>query len=108
MSQLLDKATLRYDTASLQKRVEAAMATAAYNVLNEADTTANHTARMAWAVKALFSRSALVAERERLMWFVALNPTVLSQGEAVEDDTIQWIINSAIDPILTKISGASA
>lgn len=102
MTTLESLAQLRYRSASLPARVEAAMATAAFNIYHEDTSTPNHSDRVKWAQKALVNPSVLSQQRERLMWLVVLNPTIAADGEGCSDSDLQFVVNSYIDIVLIK------
>ena len=104
---LINEALLARDM-DFRLRVEAAMARAAQDVMHEADTTANHTARLAMAhrffgVEGDARESVLTAMVRR----VCTNATVMAtatQGEAVDeaavpDSDIQFVVNSEWDTV---------
>lgn len=93
MATLLDLYDLRYNEA-MKKRVTAAIAKAAQDVLAEDDQTANHTNRVIWANDALKDAQLMT---EKIMWRVLGNATIAANGEASTDNDIQFVVNSLID-----------
>lgn len=84
---------LRFGGA-IADRVIVAVATAAQQVLAEAPSTVNHTARVAWAKLAL-KDAALMADE--MMWGVVGNPTIQNLAAGSTDNDIQFVVNSLID-----------
>lgn len=91
---LIDKYNLRHGSAVLRNRIAAACATAALDVLYEADTTPNYTQRRGWAISALTDASGMA---ERMMWAVIADATIATKGEAATDAEIQNAVNGRID-----------
>jgi len=93
---LIDTYNLRYNSATLQSKVVAAVAKAAMDILNEDPATANHADRVTWAAEAL-SHTKTVAEK--FMWGVVSNASIAAAGEDATDNDIQFVVNSLIDTI---------
>ena len=83
----------------MKMRVAAAIANAAEDIENENPGTPNHEARLAWAVEILGGDAMI--EADKIMWRVALNPTIAAAGEEnATDNDIQFVVNSLLDILI--------
>jgi len=89
----LELYALRYSD-ELKKRVTAAVAIAAQQVLAEDSGTANHANRVIWANEALTDAQLMT---EKIMWRVLGNATIAASGLASTDGDLQFVVNSLID-----------
>jgi len=101
MAILTDAYNLIYDAkySTLRARVIAAVANAAYGVLNEPSSTPNYVKRLAWAKETLTTPEALKAAGERLYFGTVIDPAVqdAALADTVKDADIQAAINARIN-----------
>lgn len=95
---------IRHGRADIRNRVICALAIAANDVINEAEETPNHAARILWA-KAVINDSGRWIDL--FMWAVALNSTIntaIEAEQAVSDGDIQFVVNGNIDKAIALVS----
>ena len=78
----------------LQHRAMVAVATAAVAVLNEAGSTPNHAARLAWASKALADPPGMA---RKMTFAIMANATLQTSGDTMLDSDLQFVVNSLVD-----------
>jgi hypothetical protein len=78
----------------LQHRAMIAVATAAVAVLNEAGSTPNHAARLAWAARALTD---VPGTAHRMLFAIMANTTLQGSGDGMLDSDLQFVVNSLVD-----------
>lgn len=81
-------------SAVLKDKVSVAVAVAAMNIRNEAESTANHRARRRWAESALINPE-LAADS--MLWAILGNPVIQDAGDDSTDSDVQFVVNSLID-----------
>ena len=91
--ELFDLAT----DAIFHKRIRFALLKSAYDIKNEADTVANHTERLRWAVKILNNEP---IDLGRVAIGVLLNPAIGNAGSAATDADIQFQVNSLVPDLV--------
>jgi len=84
----------------LRKQIAVAMFSAAVDIINEAESTANHYNRLAWAKKVVSSNSAPLTEAEKWIWKVLENATIQASPAAAEDNDVQFVVNSILPYIV--------
>jgi len=82
------------DGSTLLAKTAGAVAKRASAVLAEPESTMNRAKRLAWAKRALLDP---VAEAKRMLWAVLGNATVQTQGAAVADNDLEWVVGQLID-----------
>jgi len=91
---LLEIWNLRMSSGDMKARVSVAVAAAANGVLLEDVGTTNHAARLVWAKAALLN---IPAEMEQFFWALCGNVTFLQLGAAIDDGSLQYVINTFVD-----------
>jgi hypothetical protein len=81
-------------SARLLQQVAVAAAVAAVAVMAEDPGTTNHTARIAWATRALTDA---LAEARRMVWGVLTNGTIATDPLNATDNDVQFVVNSLVD-----------
>jgi len=84
---------LKYQSATLRKRLEGACLKVANDIINEAANTPNHLARMVWA-KAIFLAPS--RQIDLLINPIVLNPTIYAAGEGCTDDDLEYVVVSEV------------
>lgn len=84
---------LKYQTATLRKRIEGACLKIANDIINEAASTPNHLQRIVWAKNIFFAPGRQI---DILINPVILNPAIYAAGELCTDDDIEFVISSEI------------
>lgn len=97
MATLLQIYNLRYEGTELKAKAAAAIAKAAYDVLNEDAQTAQHAERVAWAKESLTNTQQMA---DRMMWGMLQNASIQTNGNASSDNDIQFVVNSLINSYL--------
>jgi len=82
------------ENAELKARVSAAVAKAAFDVINEDSGTAYHAERVVWAKDAMKDPEIV---SDKMVWTVVQNPTIQSNGLDSTDNDIQFVVNSNIN-----------
>jgi hypothetical protein len=85
---------LLHGTPELKQRVEAARIKAAWNVVNEAPETANHTARKAWAESVIADSKATLGNE--YIWFCS-NATIQADPDGSTDDDVDYVVASFLN-----------
>lgn len=93
---LINTYSVRYENTNLKKRVVAAVAKAAMDVIYEDPGTANHANRLIWANNAMQNTA---SSAEKMMWGIAQNATISADPDNATDNDIQFVVNSLIDAI---------
>jgi hypothetical protein len=88
-----------YISEYIRGRVQAAVAKASQDILNETPST---TARQKWATEAMLDPDAFT---KVMTCFVALNPSIQAAGGLATDNDIQFVVNSNIDKLATNLLG---
>ena len=84
--------------AEFRGLVMAALAKAAYDVINESGGTTNHANRLAWAKTVIKDPTPAM---QTLIWMVLQNPTIVSDGVNFVENDIQFVVNSYVDTLAT-------
>jgi hypothetical protein len=101
MATLIERYDLQYGHTLLRQRVQVAIESAAYDVINEDPATANHANRIIWANTALNNPERLTAIE---MSLVVQNPAIAAAGDNATDGDIQFVVNGLVDPIANGIA----
>jgi hypothetical protein len=80
--------------AEFRGLVQAALAKAAYDVINESGATQYHTERLAWANATIKNP---IDVMEKMIWLVLQNPTIIASGTTFVENDIQFVVNSYIN-----------
>jgi hypothetical protein len=96
MANLIEVYDIRYGNTNLRKKTTAAVAEAAFDILNETSATEYHTERVDWAQKAL---SNTPQEADKLMWAISQNSTINANPTSASDNDIKFVVNSTINSI---------
>jgi hypothetical protein len=72
---------------------------AAYDIKNESEQTENHANRLAWANVMLGGDEAAVsaAVKNHMKYGIASNATLQAQTDTIDDNGVQFIVNSQIN-----------
>jgi len=84
--------------AEFKGLVQASLAKASYDVLNESSGTTNHTNRLAWAKATLKDPESVMST---MIWLVLQNATIISDGTTFVENDIQFVVNSYVDLLAT-------
>jgi len=87
-----------YNSPQLRIRVLGFIVKAIVAIINEDGSTTDHTLRLNWANNAMQSP---IKYQDAFMVVVANNATARSQGNAIIDSDLEWIINSEIKTVAT-------
>jgi hypothetical protein len=82
------------NNAEFRGLVQAALAKASYDVINESGATQYHTERLAWAITTIKNPEDVM---EKMIWMVLQNPTIISSGTTFVENDIQFVVNSYIN-----------
>lgn len=86
---------------SLIGRAVIAVERAAAQVINEDPLTPNHATRIAWAIKVIGPNAmSQMYATIVLRWAVAENQTLQDQGTAIDDASVQFIVNSYLPRVV--------
>lgn len=101
MATYQDLSVLRTDS-SLLSRFLVAVEMAAMQIVHEDVATANHTARLAWATKAVLQADPQSRQYAATILRMAVmeNATLQAAGEAATDSDVQFIVNSYITTLV--------
>jgi len=84
--------------AEFKGLVQASLAKASYDVLNESSGTTNHVNRLTWAKATLKDPGSVMST---MIWLVLQNPTIISDGTSFVENDIQFVVNSYVDLLAT-------
>lgn len=81
-------------SATFRNRIAAAVAKAAYDIINEDPGTQYHAERLVWAKNSMENP---ISVSGLMVWTVVQNPTIQSSGLDSTDNDIQFVVNSNIN-----------
>jgi hypothetical protein len=84
-------------TSTLRKKVVVAIYKAALDVRNEAASTPNHAARLAWAMKVAGEPGEPERQAAAHIWGVMENATIAANPATATDADVQFAINALVD-----------
>ena len=87
-----------FTSTELRKRTNGFILKAIVSIINEAPSTTDHVLRLKWAYDCM---KIPVKYLDAFMVALANNTTVRSQGNAVVDNDLEWVINSEIFVVAT-------
>lgn len=102
MATLIEVSRLLNARGDLWNKFRAGVIKSAASVYAEADTTPNHTARLAWAQDILANGN--VDKRAEEMYRMGLtNPTIASSGDASTDGDVEYVIAVHLDTVAAGV-----
>jgi hypothetical protein len=95
---------LQYAHPNLRIQTQVAICNAAYNVLNEDPSAANHANRILWANDTLANPDRMMNLE---MSMVVQNPTIQAEGDNAADSDVQFVVNGLVDYFGNAIAAGS-
>jgi hypothetical protein len=84
----------------LRKQIAVALHKAATDIAAEAENTANHAQRLAWARRVFADPTSWAT---KVVWTVMQNATIASTVPTTSDSDVQFVVNSNIANFLTLV-----